>query len=55
MAFALVQPFKSTQSLTVDQRQLSELAHPYLVRLVEDTGECSHAAVAVRGVGIGDR
>lgn len=32
--------------LTIDQRQLSELAHPFLVRLVEETGECSHAAVA---------
>ena len=34
------------QGLTNDQRQLSELAHPYLVRLVDDTGECAHTAVA---------
>jgi DNA-binding IclR family transcriptional regulator len=32
--------------LTMDQRQLSELAHPFLVRLVEETGECAHVAVA---------
>lgn len=33
------------QGLTLDQRRLSELAHPFLVRLVEETGECAHAAV----------
>jgi DNA-binding IclR family transcriptional regulator len=32
--------------LTMDQRQLSELAHPFLERLVDETGECAHAAVA---------
>lgn len=32
--------------LSVDQQRLSELAHPFLARLVEDTGECAHAAVA---------
>jgi IclR family acetate operon transcriptional repressor len=32
--------------LTIDQRRLSELAHPFLERLVEETGECAHAAVA---------
>jgi DNA-binding IclR family transcriptional regulator len=32
--------------LSLDQRRLSELAHPYLVRLVDLTGECAHAAVA---------
>jgi IclR family acetate operon transcriptional repressor len=32
--------------LTVGQRRLSELAHPTLVRLVDQTGECAHAAVA---------
>lgn len=26
-------------------RRLSEVAHPYLTRLVEQTGECAHAAV----------
>lgn len=34
------------QGLTAEQRRLSELAHPYLVRLVDRTGECAHAAVA---------
>jgi DNA-binding IclR family transcriptional regulator len=34
------------QGLTPEQRRLSELAHPYLVRLVEGTGECAHTAVA---------
>jgi IclR family acetate operon transcriptional repressor len=34
------------QGLTPEQRQLSELAHPHLIRLVERTGECAHAAVA---------
>jgi DNA-binding IclR family transcriptional regulator len=32
--------------LTIDQRRLSELAHPFLAQLVQDTGECAHAAVA---------
>jgi DNA-binding IclR family transcriptional regulator len=32
--------------LTIDQRRLQELAQPFLVQLVRDTGECSHAAVA---------
>ena len=31
--------------LTFDQRRLSELAHPFLARLVDETGECAHAAV----------
>ena len=34
------------QGLTNEQRQLSELAHPYLVGLVDITGECAHTAVA---------
>lgn len=34
------------QGLSQEQRHLSELAHPYLVRLVEETGECAHTAVA---------
>lgn len=34
------------QGLTVEQRHLAETAHPYLVRLVERTGECAHTAVA---------
>lgn len=34
------------QGLTVEQRHLAEMAHPYLVRLVERTGECAHTAVA---------
>ncbi len=34
------------QGLTPEQRQLSELAHPYLIRLVDGTGECAHTAVA---------
>lgn len=32
--------------LTHDQRRLSEVAHPFLSRLVDETGECAHAAVA---------
>ncbi len=34
------------QSLTMDERGLRELAHPYLEEIVEATGECAHAAVA---------
>lgn len=34
------------QGLTPEQRHLSELAHDYLVRLVDLTGECAHTAVA---------
>jgi len=34
------------QSLTIDERRLRELAHPFLSDLVDATGECSHAAVA---------
>lgn len=34
------------QGLSFDQRQLRELAQPFLTRLVEETGECAHAAVA---------
>jgi DNA-binding IclR family transcriptional regulator len=34
------------QGLTLDQRRLSELAHPILAQLVDQTGECAHAAVA---------
>jgi DNA-binding IclR family transcriptional regulator len=36
-------------TLSEDQRRLSELAHPFLVRLVEQTGECAHAVVASGG------
>jgi DNA-binding IclR family transcriptional regulator len=32
--------------LTIDQRGLREIAHPFLTHLVEATGECAHAAVA---------
>jgi DNA-binding IclR family transcriptional regulator len=32
--------------LTLDQRRLRELVQPFLVRLMEQTGECAHAAVA---------
>lgn len=32
--------------LSAEQRHLTETAHPYLVRLVEQTGECAHTAVA---------
>lgn len=31
--------------LSEDQRRLGELAHPFLIRLVEETGECAHTAV----------
>jgi len=34
------------QGLTLDQRRLRELAQPVLVSLVDQTGECAHAAVA---------
>lgn len=34
------------QELTEEQRQLTDLAHPFLARLVEQTGECAHTAVA---------
>jgi DNA-binding IclR family transcriptional regulator len=34
------------QGLTASQRQLSEVAHPFLEQLVDVTGECAHAAVA---------
>ncbi|WP_395156990.1 IclR family transcriptional regulator [Ilumatobacter sp.] len=34
------------QGLSPQQRHLSERAHPYLVRLVNETGECAHTAVA---------
>lgn len=34
------------QALTDEQRRLTEIAHPYLVRLVDQTGECAHSAVA---------
>ena len=34
------------QSLTMDERSLRELAHPFLEQLVAATGECAHAAVA---------
>jgi DNA-binding IclR family transcriptional regulator len=34
------------QGLTLDQRRLRELVHPFLAGLVDETGECAHAAVA---------
>lgn len=34
------------QGLSIEQRRLQELAHPYLVDLVALTHECAHAAVA---------
>lgn len=34
------------QGLTLDQRRLRELAQPFLAALVDETGECAHAAVA---------
>jgi DNA-binding IclR family transcriptional regulator len=37
------------RGLTLDQRRLRELAQPVLARLVEETGECAHAAVASGG------
>lgn len=36
-------------TLSVDQRRLSELAHPILERLVAETDECAHVAVASGG------
>jgi DNA-binding IclR family transcriptional regulator len=39
-------------ALTVDQRRLSELAHPILERLVAETDECAHAAVASGGAAL---
>lgn len=35
--------------LTLDQRQLRELAQPFLAALVDETGECAHAAVSSGG------
>lgn len=32
--------------LTLEQQRLREFAHPILVALVDETGECAHAAVA---------
>lgn len=37
------------QGLTLDQRRLRELAQPVLVQLVQETGECAHAAVSAGG------
>lgn len=37
------------QGLTLEQRRLQELAQPVLVQLVDQTGECAHAAVASGG------
>lgn len=34
------------QGLTTEQRRLGELARPWLERLVAETGECAHTAVA---------
>lgn len=39
-------------ALTVDQRRLSELAHPILERLVSETDECAHAGVASGGAAL---
>lgn len=37
------------RGLTVDQRLLRDIAQPFLALLVEQTGECAHAAVAAEG------
>ena len=47
--FRLGPAVQAHQSLTLDQRQLRELAQPFLVALVDQTGECAHAAVAAGG------
>jgi DNA-binding IclR family transcriptional regulator len=44
--FRLGPAVQTHQGLTIDQRRLRELAQPVLVQLVEETGECAHAAVA---------
>jgi DNA-binding IclR family transcriptional regulator len=44
--FRLGPAVQTHRGLTFDQRRLQELAQPYLVQLVRDTGECAHAAVA---------
>lgn len=44
--FRLGPAVQAHQGLTLDQRRLRELAHPFLASLVDDTGECAHAAVA---------
>jgi DNA-binding IclR family transcriptional regulator len=37
------------QGLSLDQRRLREFAHPFLAALVDETGECAHAAVTAGG------
>lgn len=44
--FRLGPAVEVSSGLNMNQRRLTELAHPYLVRLVDETGECAHAAVA---------
>lgn len=44
--FRLGPAVETHSSLSVDQRRLRDAAHPFLLRLVELTGECAHTAVA---------
>jgi IclR family acetate operon transcriptional repressor len=44
--FRLGPAVQTHSGLSLAQRRLTELAHPFLTRLVEETGECAHAAVA---------
>ena len=44
--FRLGPAVEVSSGLNMNQRRLTDLAHPFLVRLVEETGECAHAAVA---------
>jgi DNA-binding IclR family transcriptional regulator len=45
--FRLGPAVQTHQILSIDQRRLRELVQPFLVELVEMTGECAHAAVAL--------
>ncbi|TNC22245.1 IclR family transcriptional regulator [Amycolatopsis alkalitolerans] len=44
--FRLGPAVEVSSGLNMNQRRLTDLAHPFLARLVDETGECAHAAVA---------
>ncbi|HJQ46569.1 MAG TPA: IclR family transcriptional regulator [Amycolatopsis sp.] len=44
--FRLGPAIEVSSGLNMNERRLTDLAHPFLVQLVEETGECAHAAVA---------
>jgi DNA-binding IclR family transcriptional regulator len=43
--FRLGPAVQTHSALSLEQRRLRDLAHPYLVRLVDETGECAHTVV----------